>query len=128
MTDSLNHALRQWRDALTVVLRDKGVLLLLVAAPVLYGFFYPWFYATQVVTQVPVAVVDLDHSSLSRQITRLAEADPNIAVTLVTGDEQEARQALWSGAIGGYAVLPADLQREVFRSEAAVVNVQANAA
>ncbi|AVO39955.1 ABC transporter permease [Simplicispira suum] len=128
MTDSLNHVLRHFRNALAVVLRDQGVLLLLVAAPVLYGFFYPWFYATEVVTQVPVAVVDLDHSSLSRQITRLAEADPNIAVTLVTGNEQEAREALWSGAIGGYAVLPADLQRKVFRSEAAAVNVEANAA
>ena len=128
MVHYLNNALRQWRDALAVVLRDQGVLLLLVAAPVLYGFFYPWFYATEVVTQVPVAVVDLDHSSLSRQITRLAQADPNITVALVTGDDHEAREALWSGAIGGYAVLPADLQRKAFRSEAAVVNVQANAA
>ena len=121
-------ALAAWRDALAVVVRDKGILLLLVAAPVLYGFFYPWFYATEVVTQMPVAVVDLDHSSLSRQITRLAEADPNIAVTLVTGNEQEAREALWNGAIGGYAVLPADLQRKVLRSEAAVVNVEGNGA
>jgi len=35
---------------------------------------------------------------------------------------------LWSGAIGGYAVLPADLQRKVLRSEAAVVNVEGNGA
>lgn len=121
-------ALHAWRDALAQVLRDSGVLLLLVGAPVLYGFFYPWFYSTEVVTRVPVAVVDLDHSSLSRQITRLAQADPNIAVTLVTGDAQEARHAMLSGEIGGYAVLPADLQRKVVRSEAAVVQVEANAA
>ena len=128
MNHLFTRALAAWRDALAVVVRDKGILLLLVAAPVLYGFFYPWFYATEVVTQMPVAVVDLDHSSLSRQITRLAEADPNIAVTLVTGNEQEAREALWNGAIGGYAVLPADLQRKVLRSEAAVVNVEGNGA
>ena len=128
MNHLFTRALAAWRDALAVVVRDKGVLLLLVAAPVLYGFFYPWFYATEVVTQVPVAVVDLDHSSLSRQITRLAQADPNIAVTLVTGNEHEAREALWNGAIGGYAVLPADLQRKVLRSEAAVVNVEGNGA
>ena len=128
MNHLFTRALAAWRDALAVVVRDKGILLLLVAAPVLYGFFYPWFYATEVVTQVPVAVVDLDHSSLSRQITRLAQADPNIAITLVTGNEQEAREALWNGAIGGYAVLPADLHRKVLRSEAAVVNVEGNGA
>jgi len=42
-----------WRQ----LLGDSGVLLLLVAAPVLYAFFYPWPYAHQAVTRVPVAVV-----------------------------------------------------------------------
>ncbi len=30
-----------WRATLLAVLRDKGVLLILLAAPVVYGFFYP---------------------------------------------------------------------------------------
>lgn len=74
-----------WRDTLLAVGRDTGVLLLLVAAPVLYAFFYPWPYATQAVTRVPVAVVDQDHTSLSRQITRFASANPRIDVRWVTG-------------------------------------------
>jgi ABC-2 type transport system permease protein len=45
------------------MLRDKGALLLLVGAPILYGFFYPWFYSTQVVQQVPVALVVHDNSA-----------------------------------------------------------------
>ena len=57
---------------------DKGVLLILLAAPVVYGFFYPWPYSTQAVTRVPVALVDQDNSSLSRQITRFAAADPHL--------------------------------------------------
>jgi ABC-2 type transport system permease protein len=97
-----------------------------VIAPVIYGFFYPWPYAEQTVTRVPVAVVDLDHSSLSRQITRFAQASPRIDVRLVVGDEQQAQQALWRGEIEGYALLPQDLKRDVLRGSLAVVTVEAN--
>ena len=111
-----------------LVASDKGVLLLLVGAPVLYGFFYPWFYADEVLTRVPVAVVDLDHTSLSRQITRFADAGPRIEVHLVTGSEREAQEALWRGEIEGYAVIPAGLKRNVVRGENAVVSIEANGA
>ena len=39
-------------STLRTVASDIGVILLLVGAPVLYGFFYPWPYATQAVTRV----------------------------------------------------------------------------
>lgn len=118
--------LAAWLATLKAVARDKGVMLLLVAAPVVYGFFYPWPYHTQLVTGVPVAVVDQDHSSLSRQITRFARASPGLNVRLVTGDERQAQQALWAGEIEGYAVLPADLKRDVVRGSAAVVTIEAD--
>ena len=117
---------RAWVDTLKAIAADKGVLLLIVIAPVIYGFFYPWPYGEQAVTRVPVAVVDLDHSSLSRQITRFAQASPRIDVRLVVGDEQQARQALWRGEIEGYALLPRDLKRNVLRGSLAVVTVEAN--
>jgi len=117
---------RAWVDTLKAIAADKGVLLLIVIAPVIYGFFYPWPYGEQAVTRVPVAVVDLDHSSLSRQITRFAQASPRIDVHLVVGDEHQARQALWRGEIKGYALLPRDLKRDVLRGSLAVVTVEAN--
>ena len=120
--------LRAWLQALATVVRDKGVLLLLVGAPVLYGFFYPWFYADEVLTRVPVAVVDRDHTSLSRQITRFADADPRIEVRFVAASGREAQGALWRGEIEGYAVIPAGLKRSVVRGENAVVSIEANGA
>mgnify|MGYP000178537103 CR=1 FL=1 len=127
-TPSQQGLLGAWLHALATVVRDKGVLLLLVGAPVLYGFFYPWSYADEVLTRVPVAVVDLDHTSLSRQITRFADANPRIEVHLVTGSEREAQEALWRGEIEGYAVIPAGLKRNVVRGENAVVSIEANGA
>jgi len=124
----LRTILQAWQATLAAVLRDTGVLLLLVGAPVLYGFFYPWPYSQQAVTRVPVAVVDLDHSSLSRQITRFASANPRIDVRWVTGDLQQAQQALWRGDIEGFAILPADLKRQVVRGSPATVTVEGDGA
>lgn len=117
---------RAWVDTLKTIAADKGVLLLIAIAPVIYGFFYPWPYSEQAVTRVPVAVVDYDHSNLSRQITRFAQASPRLEVRMVIGDERQARQALWHGEIEGYAILPRNLKRDVLRGNAAVVTVEAN--
>ena len=115
-----------WVATLHTIVRDKGVVLILGLAPLIYGFFYPWPYGNQVVRRVPVAVVDLDHSNLSRQITRYVQASPRIEVRLITGDEHAAQQALWAGEIEGFAVLPRELKRSVLRGTPAVVTVQAN--
>ena len=113
---------------LRTVARDIGVMLLLVGAPVLYGFFYPWFYTEEVVQRVPVAVVQQDGSGLARQMLRFASASPRIDVVLTTGDEGEAREALLRGEVMGYALLPTDLKRHVVRSESTPVPVYANGA
>ena len=113
---------------LHALLRDKGVALLVVGAPVLYGFFYPWFYATQVAQRVPVAVVVQDSSSLGRQMLRFAQASPRIDPRLVTGDEGEAQAALLRGEVMGYALLPRDLKRDVVQARNVVVPVYANGA
>lgn len=126
MRGATGDLLRAWRQTLEAVAGDKGVLLIMVLAPLLYGFFYPWPYANQAVTRVPVAVVDHDHSSLSRQVTRFAQASPRLDVRMVTGDEGEARDALWRGDIEGYALLPRDLRRDVLRGSRVVVTIEAN--
>lgn len=117
-----------WAATLRAVLRDKGVLLVLLVAPLIYGFFYPWPYSSEAVTRVPVALVDQDDSALSRQIGRFAAANPRLALQFVTPDERQARQALWQGRIEGYAVLPHALKRSVLRGEAVVVPVAGNGA
>ena len=120
--------MKAFTEMLRSVLRDPGALLLLLAAPVLYSFFYPWPYTTQALTRVPVAIVDLDHTSLTRQIARFAQASPRLDLRFVTADEQAARQALQRREIEGYALLPPDLKRGVVHGTPVVVPVLGNGA
>lgn len=104
---------------------DQGVLLMVVLAPILYGFFYPWPYANQQALKVPAAVVDYDNSNLSRQIIRFASASPKIEVVRLNS-EQEAKEALWRGQIEGYMVIPANLKHDVLHRKAANVAIAGN--
>lgn len=109
------------------VVADKGALLLLILAPLLYSAFYPLPYLNHVVRAVPLGVVDADQSSHSRQIARWLAAHPNIT-TIAFADAAEAEAALRSGQIGGYTLLPAGLQTDLAHNRAVTLPVIADAA
>lgn len=110
---------------LKAALTDKGVLLLWLIAPLLYGFFYPWPYRQELVQQVPVAVVDMDNSSLSRQIIRYAAASPELQVSVLPS-ETAARDALVQGRIEGYVLIRSGLKRDVSRGRPVEVAIIGN--
>ena len=107
------------------IFSDKGVLLLLLIAPIIYGFFYPWPYSTEVVNHVPVGIIDNDNSNLSRTIIRYASASPQLDTQLFL-NEQQAKEAMWSDEIAGYMVIPSGLEQQVLSGKAASVSVLGN--
>lgn len=107
------------------VFGDKGVLLMLIIAPIIYGFFYPWPYSTEVVNNVPVGIVDYDHSDLSRTIMRYASASPQLD-TQRFATEQDAKAAIWSNDIAGFMIIPIGLEQQVLSGKAASVSVLGN--
>lgn len=104
---------------------DKGVLLMLIIAPLIYGFFYPWPYSSEVVNHVPVGIIDNDNSALSRTIVRYASASPQIDVEPFS-NEQAAKVAIWSGDIAGYMIIPNGLEQRILSGKAASVSVLGN--
>ena len=107
------------------VFSDKGVLLLLMIAPIIYGFFYPWPYSTEVVNHVPVGIVDKDNSPLSQTIVRYASASPQLDTKRFL-NEQQAIDAMWADDIAGYMIIPSRLEQQVLSGKAASVSVLGN--
>ncbi|NYR09659.1 ABC transporter permease [Psychrobacter sp. BI730] len=107
------------------VFGDKGVLLMLIIAPIIYGFFYPWPYSSEVVNHVPVGIIDHDNSNLSGTLVRYASASPYLDTERFI-NEQAAKEAIWSDQIAGYMVIPAGLEEQVQSGEQAHVSVLGN--
>lgn len=122
LRDMLNAFVATWR----AMLSDSAALTLLFAGGIVYSFFYPLPYAKESVQRVPVAVVDQDRSSLSRQITRYASAHPSIQVIAVTPELREAQDLIWRNEAAGMLFIPNGLQNKVAAGRPAEVEVAGN--
>jgi ABC-2 type transport system permease protein len=57
-----------------------AVLLVLIGGIFVYGLLYNYMYAPNIVTDVPIAIVDNSHSELSRNFIRWLDATPQADV------------------------------------------------
>jgi ABC-2 type transport system permease protein len=103
--------------ALTVrtIFTDASAVATLVLAVLLYSFFYPAAYQAQVVTSLPVAVVDLDHSGLSRALIRRVAATQGAHLVAMPQTVDEARTLLSVETVDAILVIPAGLSRDAAR-------------
>ena len=98
-----------WRalsNTVAAALRDRGLVILFVAAIPVYSFFYPLPYATQSVRDIPLVVVDLDASPMSRDIVSRLSAVAAIRNGGNATSIDEASGALAAGEIAGIVVVP----------------------
>ena len=105
--------------ALTVrtIVNDASAVATLVLAVILYSFFYPAAYQAQVVTALPVAIVDLDHSALSRSLIRRVAATQGARLVAMPESVDEARRLLAVDDVDAILVIPAGLSRDAARGQ-----------
>lgn len=91
---------------LTLLFLMPLVLLAVIAAMLFQG----------VVRDVPVAVVDQDHSAFSRAAVRNMQASPGLRVVAQPTDLEAAWPLMRAGRIYSVAYIPKDLERTPFAS------------
>ena len=69
-------------------------------------FFFMTLMERGAAEKMPVAVVDLDQSSMSRRLIHEMDATPSADIVLVTNSFSEAREAMQQGEIYGIFVVP----------------------
>jgi ABC-2 type transport system permease protein len=106
---------------LKAVLSDTGVVGLIILAPLLYGALYPQPYLGQLLRNLPIAVVDQDHTELSREFIQALEADEALEVAETPADLPEARRALDERRAFGIVVIPEGAERDVLHGRQAGV-------
>ncbi len=92
-----------------------AVLLVLMGGIFVYGLLYNYMYAPNIVTDVPVAVVDNSHSELSRDFIRWLDATPQAEIFSQAMDYHEAKEWMKEGKVQGILYLPHDFEERVFR-------------
>lgn len=98
-------------------INDHGVILIMVVGVVVYSLFYTVPYANEVVKEAPIAVVDLDQTSFSREFVRNLDATDYVKVVEKLPSLKEAQKKYYEGEISGFAIIPKDFQKDIYRGK-----------
>ncbi|MBX7258943.1 MAG: ABC transporter permease [Candidatus Hydrogenedentes bacterium] len=106
--------------------RSRFYLMFLFVLPltsftVLYSTFYKG-----VPRDLPVVVYDGDDSTLSRQIIRMLDATPALAVAASVHDPKEGAAAIRTGRAYAMVYMPEDLERDAKRGDSPAVTAYVN--
>jgi ABC-2 type transport system permease protein len=121
MTERLKEFLNEMKSVFLAekknVFSDQGALVFFFIAILSYSIIYPVPLWHQLVREVPLAVVDLDNTSLSRQLVRFIDATENVRIGKRFHSMDEARRSFESGETHGIVYIPREFERKVLRSE-----------
>lgn len=111
---------------LKIMTKDLDILVIILLSPLFYGLFYGSAYVHKTESNVPIVVVDQDHSSLSRQLIRYLDAHQLIAVKAVKPTLQEAKHDLDTWQAQGVVWIPQNFERRIKRGQQSDLKVYLN--
>lgn len=111
----------------SLVAKDHSLLLTLLIAPLLYAFFYGSIYINKEEQNVKLAVVDDDHSRLSRLLQQNIDNSPTVELIHFPNLE-EAKEHMYRGNCQGYFYIPKGTESNLLSLKQSNVLLAVNAA
>lgn len=99
----------------------------LILSVLLYSVFYPQPYLNEALRKVPIAIVDKDGTSASRQFAQRIDATPDIAIAMVRPDLASAEREVYLRNIFGILVIPENFERDLLHGRSSPVALYSDA-
>jgi ABC-2 type transport system permease protein len=110
-----------WKQEYKNIFTDAGVMLIFFGAIIIYPILYPIPYSSEVLKDVPISVVDLNHSQISRKLVRMIDANEFVNVTARPSNLAEAQNQFSHGDVNGIVLIPEDFSQKILWGEQATV-------
>lgn len=104
----------------------KMYLFAMVVVPVLCALFFVSLLGPGLPLKTPVAVVDYDHSTMSRKVTRTLDALETISVAERIESYDKALDRIRTGDIFGFFVIPADFEADALAGRTPTLEYYSN--
>ena len=108
------------------LVRRPMYFLLMVIMPILCSWFLMDLIKGGAVERVPVGIVDLDNSSMSRQVSRTLNGLQQVNIRYRYSNYAEARDAVQRGEVLGFFLIPEDLEERALGGRQPVVSYYVN--
>lgn len=121
--DDLQQVCYIWRRELQQVVKDEGILIFFFVVPIAYPLLYSWIYNNETVHEVPVCVVDMSNTGLSREFVHKCDASPDVRVAYYAQDLDEGISLVSRQLVKGIYFIPPDFESNLLRMKQGVVSV-----
>lgn len=108
-----------FRSELRIIFKDAGAIVIFIIALIAYPLLYSLAYEKEVIQDIPIAVVDLDHSALSRQASRMIDATEQLTVAYKPVSLKDAEQLFYAGKVKGVVLIPSYFEKNVYSGKQA---------
>ena len=106
----------------------KIFIFAMIVVPVMMCVFFITLLHEGLPVRVPTAVVDLDHSQMSRSLIRNLKAQQLVDVTTEVECYDKAMEAMRRTDVYGFYVIPANFQRDALAGQTPTLNYYSNMA
>lgn len=113
---------REWR----LLFLDPWLCSLATWVPLVLAVVVCSIFVKGIARELPIGIIDLDHSQVSRAIIRNLDASPALQVVQSYPDVLEGAAALRAGTIYAFVVMPEDLERNTIRGLAPEITAFVN--
>ncbi len=114
------------KSELSLILEDKSILLTCLVAPILYAFFIGSIYSEKEVTEIPIAVVDFDHSNLSRKVSQLINTSEKVSIEGHYSSLEDAMYLFNNLEVQGIVILPKYFEKKTMNLDGSHVELILN--
>ena len=105
---------------------DQGAMLIMIIGVIVYPLFYSMPYATEIIKDAPIGVVDYDRSNLSRTFMRDLNTSDSVEVISTPVSKQEAEKQFFKNQIRGFVIIPKDFEKDILRGQQSTVELFAD--
>lgn len=113
-------------DGIRLLVSRKVYLVCLIAVPILFTLFFLNLMDSGLPLKIPAAVVDLDHSPMSRRITRSLSSAELIDVVSTPESYHKAMLEVRSGKTYGFFMIPENFQEDAIAGKQPTITYYCN--
>ena len=113
MIENFALILESCKREIKMILKDSAIVITYLVCVLLVAFVYSYVYSKEVITELPVAIVNQDQSKMSHQIDRMLDATPQLHVAMRTASMDLAQEAFYQEKIKGIIVIPEHFARDL---------------
>lgn len=119
--------LTAYRHELDRIFALKAIFSTLFVAALIYAVYYPQPYRNEALRDVPIAVVDLDGTTASRELARRLDASSDVAVAMALPDLAAAEREVFKRTLSGAVVIPLHFERDLLHGRASPISLYSDA-